>query len=140
MIAEGSISYHHTNGIWSAGSEHTGGAQFAMADGSVRFISESIDSGNLAVVAPAATGGSISPYGVWGALGTKSLANRSLYPINPHHRRTAFQGRPTYLTNAFRRTACLGRSQFFMTAEEGRPRVDFIQIGNVCVKELDITL
>lgn len=72
LIAEGSISYHHTNGIWSAGSEHTGGAQFAMADGSVRFISSSIDSGNLATVAPSGTGGTFSPYGAWGALGTKS--------------------------------------------------------------------
>ncbi len=72
LIAEGAISYHHTNGIWSAGSEHTGGAQFAMADGSVRFISSSIDSGNLAAIAPSATGGTFSPYGAWGALGTKS--------------------------------------------------------------------
>lgn len=72
LIAEGSISYHHTNGIWSAGSEHTGGAQFAMADGSVRFISDSIDSGNLAAVAPLNTAGVVSPYGVWGALGTRA--------------------------------------------------------------------
>ena len=72
LIAEGGVSYHHTNGIWSAGSEHTGGAQFALADGSVRFISDNIDTGNLAIVAPARNGGGISPYGVWGALGTKS--------------------------------------------------------------------
>lgn len=71
LIAEGSISYHHTNGIWSAGSEHTGGAQFALADGSVRFISNNIDSGDSTVVAPSITGGSSSPYGVWGAMGTK---------------------------------------------------------------------
>jgi hypothetical protein len=39
-----------------------------MADGSVRFINESIDTGNLA--APEVTQGP-SPYGVWGAMGSK---------------------------------------------------------------------
>lgn len=73
FIAEGGVSYHLTNGIWSAGSEHTGGVQVALADGSVRFISESIDTGNLSIVAPPTMGGGgMSPYGVWGALGTKS--------------------------------------------------------------------
>ncbi|MFO0941154.1 MAG: DUF1559 domain-containing protein [Pirellulales bacterium] len=72
LFAEGSVSYHHTNGIWSAGSEHTGGAQFAMADGSVRFVSDTIDAGNSTIVAPSTNGGGLSPYGVWGAMGTKS--------------------------------------------------------------------
>lgn len=72
LIAEGSISYHHTNGIWTAGSEHTGGVQIALADGSVRFIADGIDTGNLATVAPANNGGGLSPFGVWGAMGTKS--------------------------------------------------------------------
>ena len=72
FIAEGSISYHLTNGIWTAGSEHSGGVQASFADGSVRFISESVDAGNPSIVAPSAQAGGLSPYGVWGALGTKS--------------------------------------------------------------------
>ncbi len=80
LFAEGSISYHHTNGIWTPGSEHAGGAQFAMADGSVRFISQTIDTGNLAAVAPAANGGGVSPYGTWGALGTKSGSEVATVP------------------------------------------------------------
>lgn len=59
-------------GIWTATSEHTGGVQAAMGDGSVRFISDSIDAGNASLPAPTGTGGGYSPYGVWGALGTKA--------------------------------------------------------------------
>ncbi len=80
LIAEGGVSYHHTNGIWSSGSEHTGGAQFALADGSVRFISENIDTGNLSVVAPGVNGGGLSPYGAWGALGTKASGEVASVP------------------------------------------------------------
>ena len=39
-----------------------------MADGAVRFISDNIDTGNLGV---ANTFGGRSPYGVWGAVGTR---------------------------------------------------------------------
>jgi len=70
MVALALNNPHWASGIYSAGSKHTGGSQVSMADGSVRFISESIDSGNLAAVAPAANGGGLSPYGVWGALGS----------------------------------------------------------------------
>ena len=49
-------------------SRHPGGVNVAMADGSVRFISDSIDTGNLGVKQPR-TGP--SKYGVWGALGSK---------------------------------------------------------------------
>lgn len=63
---------HYGPGIWTPSSEHAGGVQVSNADGSVRFISESIDTGNLGIVAPAEQGGGMSPYGVWGALGTKS--------------------------------------------------------------------
>ena len=58
---------HQGRGIYSAGSHHTGGVHGLMADGSVRFISENIDTGNIA--APSQLAGR-SPYGVWGGLGT----------------------------------------------------------------------
>ncbi|MFH5806810.1 DUF1559 domain-containing protein [Alienimonas sp. DA493] len=55
------------NGVMTGGSFHTGGMQVAMVDGSVTFISENIDNGNID--AGAVTSGQ-SPYGTWGALGT----------------------------------------------------------------------
>lgn len=58
-------------GVYSAQSRHTGGVQVLMGDGSVRFISENIDSGDATAPDPG-NGGGRSPYGVWGALGTKA--------------------------------------------------------------------
>ncbi len=55
--------------LLAASSYHTGGVQVLMADGSARFVSENIDTGNLGVLN--SLGGS-SPYGVWGALGTRA--------------------------------------------------------------------
>ena len=53
--------------VMSPSSYHTGGVNSTLADGSVQFISETINTGNLE--ADQKTGGQ-SPYGVWGALGT----------------------------------------------------------------------
>jgi len=57
-----------TVGILTMGSRHPGGVNVGMADGSVRFVSETIDTGNLS--SSAVTSG-VSPYGVWGAMGSK---------------------------------------------------------------------
>ena len=56
-------------GVMSASSLHAGGVNVLMADGAVRFISDNIDTGDL--TQPPVTIGE-SPYGVWGALGSKS--------------------------------------------------------------------
>lgn len=60
-----------STGVYSAASRHTGIAHLLMADGSVRAASESINTGNLTAPDPGTAGGN-SPYGVWGALGSKS--------------------------------------------------------------------
>lgn len=59
-------------GFYSASSNHTGGVNAAMADGSVRFVQNSIDTGLLTTDASNAASYSsgASPFGVWGAMGT----------------------------------------------------------------------
>ena len=58
------------NGFFSATSNHTGGVNVAMSDGSIRFISDSINAGSTG--SSARNLNAKSPFGVWGALGTKS--------------------------------------------------------------------
>jgi hypothetical protein len=65
-------SIHWNPTLASAGSWHVGGVHGLMADGSVRFISENIDSGNQSATIPSITAGGPSPYGVWGAVGTRA--------------------------------------------------------------------
>ena len=63
-------------GIFSAYSNHTGGVNVGLADGSCAFVSDSINCGNSAnwPVAPlpltSPTGA--SAYGIWGAMGTRN--------------------------------------------------------------------
>ncbi|HWL07517.1 MAG TPA: DUF1559 domain-containing protein, partial [Planctomicrobium sp.] len=63
------VWYAPDRGGWlAASSHHVGGVHILMADGSVQFISNSIDAGTQN--ANPVTSGQ-SPYGVWGALGSK---------------------------------------------------------------------
>jgi prepilin-type N-terminal cleavage/methylation domain-containing protein/prepilin-type processing-associated H-X9-DG protein len=84
MLPPNSPSCANGNGeswaLVSASSYHPGGANVVMVDGSVRFISETIDAGNptltMANMPGFLAGGKPetylgpSPYGVWGAMGT----------------------------------------------------------------------
>ncbi|MFG0335442.1 MAG: DUF1559 domain-containing protein [Maioricimonas sp. JB049] len=61
---------NQSHGIYPPSSQHTGGVNAVMADGSVRFISENIDTGDL--TQPHPTGlNQPSPYGVFGSLGSR---------------------------------------------------------------------
>jgi prepilin-type processing-associated H-X9-DG protein len=59
-----------TSGLYAANSNHSGGVNCGRVDGSVSFVSDTVDTGGLpdSVQGKILTGS--SPYGVWGAMGT----------------------------------------------------------------------
>ncbi len=69
------------SGVFSAGSHHQGGCHVLIADGAVKFITDSIDAGDPTKASVSTTGtgvgtsyakaGDKSPYGLWGSLGTR---------------------------------------------------------------------
>ncbi|TWU03258.1 DUF1559 domain-containing protein [Neorhodopirellula pilleata] len=66
-------------GIFPPSSRHQGGCHVLMGDGAIRFVTDSIESGNVSgpMVSHTGTGGTLapglkSPFGLWGALGTKA--------------------------------------------------------------------
>jgi len=70
-------------GIMPPSSQHSGGVNIVMGDGAVKFITDSIESGNQNSNSPgydnafnqlpgSLSPGSPSPYGLWGALGTRA--------------------------------------------------------------------
>ncbi|TWU60847.1 hypothetical protein Poly51_11280 [Rubripirellula tenax] len=66
-------------GTWPMGSRHQGGAHVLMADGAIKFVTDSIEAGDqtqrpVRLRNPVGTPqpGAQSPYGVWGALGTRA--------------------------------------------------------------------
>ncbi|SMP62155.1 prepilin-type N-terminal cleavage/methylation domain-containing protein/prepilin-type processing-associated H-X9-DG domain-containing protein [Neorhodopirellula lusitana] len=74
----GTNNVYNRSGVFSASSRHQGGCHVLMGDGAVKFITDSVDAGNqnATPVAQNGTGisapGSRSPYGLWGALGTRA--------------------------------------------------------------------
>ena len=76
---EGGTAYWQGTMILSASSYHTGGINIGIADGSVQFVSDTINARTPSFAGaddPFVTGketeSGISPYGVWGALGSKN--------------------------------------------------------------------
>jgi prepilin-type processing-associated H-X9-DG protein len=62
-------------GIFSAASRHQGGCHVLMGDGAVKFITDSIEAGNQSELTYSQYNnkpGRMSPYGLWGSLGTKA--------------------------------------------------------------------
>ncbi|EMI23355.1 DUF1559 domain-containing protein [Rhodopirellula europaea] len=64
------------HGVYSASSRHQGGCHVLLADGAVKFITDSIESGDTtagwSVSKDNANAGHASPYGLWGSLGSIS--------------------------------------------------------------------
>ncbi len=63
-------------GVYSASSYHPGGVHVVLGDVATKFITETIDTGNLSAPAPNFEQQNLifgrSPYGAWGAMGTRN--------------------------------------------------------------------
>lgn len=75
--ADGGINGDSVHLVMPPASRHTGGVNCVYADGSVRFVGNSIDTGNLNA---RQTISGPSVYGVWGALGSKSGGEVAVAP------------------------------------------------------------
>lgn len=64
--------YNWSQAVAPPTSWHIGGVNLVMADGSVRFIDDRINAGNSSATPPGRGAAGPSPYGVWGALGSKA--------------------------------------------------------------------
>ncbi len=79
-------SVYYNQGIVPPSSRHQGGVHVLMGDGAVKFITDSIDAGDITQgqvmegMVGARAPGAISPFGVWGALGTR--ASREILPAD----------------------------------------------------------
>ncbi|MDR2756886.1 MAG: DUF1559 domain-containing protein [Planctomycetaceae bacterium] len=69
---------NNTTALVSASSYHSGGVNVALADGSIRFVSETIETKNLDKWVDGSSGSAIvttyggpSFYGIWGSMGTR---------------------------------------------------------------------
>lgn len=89
VLPPNSLSCSSENGIddviVSASSYHEGGAHVLMADGSTIFVSDQVDTGDsdspgVATEEGYLPPGSGSPYGIWGAMGTR--ASKEVLPRN----------------------------------------------------------
>jgi prepilin-type N-terminal cleavage/methylation domain-containing protein/prepilin-type processing-associated H-X9-DG protein len=77
QIVAGNGGADGANGIHTFTSRHRGGCHIVMADGAVKFITENVEAGNqsapnISSDAGYTAPGSESPYGLWGALGTRN--------------------------------------------------------------------
>ncbi|GAA4441258.1 DUF1559 domain-containing protein [Bremerella cremea] len=79
LISDGT-SHGGSQYLLSPTSYHPGGVNVGLMDGSVRFISETVDTGNQGSgYRGYPDTGSASPYGVWGAMSTKSAGEAVSY-------------------------------------------------------------
>ena len=60
----------HQRAFLSASSNHTGGVNVALLDGSIQFVSETIDCGLVNTTSGTFKSGGASNFGIWGAMGS----------------------------------------------------------------------